>query len=312
MDERERILKLLEDGKITAPEAARLLEVMGERYPRFGGPGNMGPEFGERIARKVELSLKNLPEMISTSISGLGFVTGDGEEKRIEFKPKENLIVKSVSGDIKVKGDDEETIRVKLEGGHKIHENESDLVIKTISGDLYLDVPQNQKTALKAASGDMEIENLAEISLRNSSGDIEMKDISTQATISLGSGDINLEDIRGVLVLSLGSGDLDAEEISAGLTVSVGSGDVSLDIKQCMGGNIELGSGDLDLTLPEDADVEINIHKHKNMDLDSDFEYTRTDFEPSFNMEEYKIVIGEPKTKLYVKVKRGDISISKG
>ncbi len=311
MDERERILKLLEDGKITAPEAARLLEVLGERYTRFG-PRHMGPEFGERIARKVELSLKNLPEMISTSISGLGFVTGDDETKEVEFKPRENLLVKSVSGDITVKGDDENTIRVKLEGGHKIHEDEKDLVIKTISGDMHLDVPTSQKIIIKAASGDINIENLSEISVRNNSGDADVKDVATITTISLGSGDISLERIQGEMTVSLGSGDLDAEDLSAVLSVSVGSGDISMELDDCKGGNIDLGSGDLDLTLPQDADVEVIVHKHKNMTLDSDFDSERTDFEPAFNMEEYKIVIGEPKTKLYVKVKRGDISISKG
>lgn len=312
MEERERILKLLEEGKITADQAAKLLEALGETY-RWGPKGHagFGPDFGERIARKVELKLKDLPELISTSISGMGFITGEGEEKDLLFNPKDNIVIKAVSGDVTIKGDEDANIRIKVEGGHRVNETEKELTIKTMSGDMFVQVPATQKMILKAASGDVKVERIADISLRSASGEIDISNITERTAASLGSGDIRLEYIKGAMAISLGSGDLDAENISASLTISMGSGDINLDLEECKGGRIELGSGDLDLSLPEDADVEITIHKNKDSDIDSDFDLIKTDYEPAFDMEEYKITVGKPKTKLYIKAREGDIAIHK-
>ncbi|MBA7617830.1 hypothetical protein ES703_25148 [subsurface metagenome] len=131
MEERERILKLLEEGKINADEAAKLLNALGETYrwaPRHGP----GPDLGKRIARKVELSLKGLPEMIERNI---WFAT-KGAEKELKFDPRERFTVKAVAGDVRITGDDEQSIRIKLQGGHKVNETENELLIKTMSGDI--------------------------------------------------------------------------------------------------------------------------------------------------------------------------------
>lgn len=304
MEERERILKLLEEGKINAEEATKLLEALGEPF-RFTQRGP-GPDFGRHIARKIELSLKDLPEIITTSISGLGLVSGTGEEKQLEFNSKPELIIKSVSGDVKIQGDDEKTIRLKLSCGHKVNESEDELVIKTMAGDMDIKVPSTQKVVLKTASGDVKLENLAEVSVRCGSGDIEIEGISQRLAVALGSGDLDLSDVFGPLAISIGSGDLEGKNISGEVTVSVGSGDIDLDIADCKGGRIELGSGDLDLYLPEDADVEVTVILPKSGSVENDFEFTIPE-----DVEEFKFDIGTPRAKLYVKTKYGDITIHK-
>lgn len=282
MEERERILKLLEDGKITAEEAARLLEALGEPF-RFTHRGP-GPDIGKRIAKKIELSLKDLPERIQ---QGLWFV--EGGTKELEFEPTERFTVKAVSGDVRIQGDEGEKIRIKLEGGHKVDEDEKELTVKTMAGDLDIRIPKTQNIELKGASGDFQAHNLdAELRLR------------------CGSGDVDLTDISGTLIAVLGAGDIDAREIKAQTHIAVGSGDVDVDFVQCRGGKIEAGSGDISLTLPQDANIELTIRKPKRGSIVSDF-----DFSTEPDAEEYTFNIGKPEAKLYVKIKYGDINIRK-
>lgn len=267
----------------------------------------VGPEFGKRLARKVELSLKDLPDTIAASISGLGYVVGSGEKKQLEFVAKDNLIIKTVSGDITIYGDDQESIRVNLCCGHKINEGENELIIKTMAGDMDIKVPSSQNVVLKAASGDVKLENLADVAVRCGSGDLEIKNVSVRLAAGLGSGDLDIHKISGPMAVSLGSGDLNAEGITDEVTVSVGSGDIDLDIEECKGGKVELGSGDATLTLPAKMDVELIVFKPRDGEISSDFE-----LKPSKEDEDaLHASIGKPKAKLYVKVKHGDITIRK-
>jgi DUF4097 and DUF4098 domain-containing protein YvlB len=285
MEERERILKLLEDGKINADEAARLLEALGDRSHRFG-PGGPGKDFGERIARKVELSLKGLPDMIESSI----WFAGSGKEKELEFDPRERLVIKAVSGDVIIKGDDERKIRIKLRNGHKVSETENELALKTMSGDIDVKVNSSQKIEMKAAAGD-----------------VSASDLDAELTLRCGGGDLELENIAGKLSVAVGGGDVDAKNISAELNIRVGGGDIDLDLSACPGGRIELGGGDIDLAIPERANVELIVHRPKHGDVTSDF-----DLKPSKeDREEFHAALGKPKAKLYVRTKHGDITIRK-
>ncbi len=282
MKERERILKLLEDGKITADEAAKLLEALGEPL-RFAHPGNR-PDFGERIARKV---VKGLPEMIENSLRFMN--PSNGEERELNFNPKDRFIVKAVSGDLNIKGDNESKIRVKLQNGFKVNKTETEIALKTTSGDLDISLPKTQNLDIKAATGDISASNLdAELSFRCAAGDIK------------------LEDIKGNIAVGLASGDLNATKISAEIKAALGFGDANIDFIECMGGKVEVGYGDITLNLPEDSNLELTLIKPEKGSIVSEFE-----FETPENIEAFKFTIGKPGTKLYLKTKNGDIIIRK-
>jgi len=284
MEERERILKLLEDGKITADEATKLLNALGETY-RWGPRHVPGPDLGERIARKVELSLKDLPDMIERCVPFMD----TGEEKELKFDPRERFTVKAVAGDVKITGDDEQSIRIKLQDGHKIAETEDELLLKTMSGDLDITVIKSQNVDIKAAAGDVSASNL-----------------DGTLTFRCGSGDADLKQISGDIRVALGSGDLDGTQISGEVSVALGSGDANLDFAECKGGKVEVGSGDITLTLPEEANLEITLVKPRKGSILSDFEFETTE-----DTEEFKFTIGKPEAKLYVRTKHGDITIRK-
>jgi len=310
MQERERILKMLEEGTITADEAARLLEALGEGGPRFGP--HFGKDFGERIARKVELSLKDVPHIVETAVTSCTDFFGTGEEKELKFKGKESFVLKTVSGDINVTGDDDPEIRIKLKNGHKVTETTDELIFKTMTGDLDINVNNKQKVVLKAASGDIRARNISnEVTMRCGSGDVDMKDVTGRVAVALGSGDLDMKDISGTVAISLGSGDAEVSELSGELTLSLGSGDADIVFSECKGGKIEAGSGDLNITLPEKSDLELTVHIPKEDKLVSDFEMKKQKASPSFRMDEYKVDIGKPKAKLFLKTRSGNITISK-
>lgn len=312
MDDSERILKMLEEGKITADEAAKLLNALGEsqRWSAGGHRMPFGPEFGKRIAKKVELSLKDLPETIATTISGTGFVTGAGECKKLKFDAKENLVIKSVSGDTEIKGDDEDSIRLNMCGGRRIKEADNELIIKTMAGDMELQVPKTQKVVLKSASGDIKAVNLAELTVRTGSGDIEIENVTERLATALGSGDLDIKNVSGVIAVTLGSGDLDADHISGEATMTLGSGDADIVFDECKGGRLEVGSGDLTVTIPADSSLEVTVHKPRSGEIESDFELEIP--EDRDVPEEFTFNIGKkPKGKLYLRTKYGDLTLRK-
>lgn len=281
MEERERILKLLEEGKITAEDAVHLLEALGTIYRH--GPRH---DLGERITRKVELSLKGLPDMIERGV----WFAGKCEERELKFDPKERFVIKSVSGDVKITGDDEHKIRIKLCCGHKVAEGESELALKTMSGDIDVKVHKSQVIEMKAAAGD-----------------VSASDLDAELTLKCGGGDLELENVAGKLSAAVGGGDVEGRNISAGLNIRVGGGDIDLDLSACPGGRIELGGGDITLALPEKANVELIVRRPKHGDVTSDF-----DLKPSKeDEEELHAALGKPKAELYVRTKHGDITIRK-
>ena len=138
-------------------------------------------------------------------------------------------------------------------------------------------------------------------------GDVSASNLASELSIRCGGGDLKLKNISGRLTTAVGGGDVRGKDISAELDIRVGGGDIDLDLSACRGvGRIELGGGDINLTIPEKANVELTIHKPKYGDISSDF-----DLEPSDEEDELKAVIGKPEAKLYVKLKRGDLNIRK-
>ena len=103
-DERARILKLLEDGKITADQAARLIEAL---KPRSFEPGFIPPipPLPPLSRRRNLKELERIPDIVAHAVAS-AMKTGieSGDEGRQVFPDKAALSVKGVSGDVEVRG----------------------------------------------------------------------------------------------------------------------------------------------------------------------------------------------------------------
>lgn len=179
MNERLSILKLLEQRKINAEEAARLLEALNEGETKKKGP------FGFWHSMEV------IPEMVSSAIAG-SFKHATTKEN-LQFPKKNKIDFKGISGDIEVIGEDTELISIQKDGFAKIKEEEHTLEIKAISGDVKIKTPKNIDLEIKGVSGNLDIYNLnGKIEIASVSGDITGKELSGSLKGEFVCGDVDL------------------------------------------------------------------------------------------------------------------------
>jgi DUF4097 and DUF4098 domain-containing protein YvlB len=192
MDERMRILKLLEEGKITVEEAVKLLEaIKGER-----GEKESPKNAFKMVGSVVSDTLGMIPHIIESAFrtAGMGFKAGIVET---EYNADEidKLIVKFAGGDVNLRGVESNKIRIKGGGIGKTLKEERTLITKFAGGDVEIDVPTNLKLVLSLAGGDIEGRDLpGDIKIRSAGGDAELslKEVK-KVDIELKGGDLEIE-----------------------------------------------------------------------------------------------------------------------
>jgi DUF4097 and DUF4098 domain-containing protein YvlB len=182
LNERLRILKLLEEGKIKAEEAERLLQALNEGEGRRKGHHGWG----------FLGSMESIPDIISASMAG-SFHDASGKEK-MKYPRKKKIVFRGLSGDIYIQGEESEGIFIEKDGIAKIVEESEALVIKAISGDLKIKAPRDTDIELKGVSGDLDLNDLkSRIDISSVSGDILGRGLSGSFRGDFVSGDIDLE-----------------------------------------------------------------------------------------------------------------------
>ncbi|MGB3342016.1 MAG: DUF4097 family beta strand repeat-containing protein [bacterium] len=258
MNERLRILNLLEQGKINSDEAARLLEALAQ-----------SDRGGKRNKFKLWHSLEGLPEIISTAIETS--TKHDDSSQTLQFPQKDNIEFKGISGDINIIGESRDTVEVQKDGFVRTKEKDDILIIKALSGDINI--------------------------LTNHNTNLMIKDIS---------GDIDITDLTGKTDIESVSGDINGKGMSGSLSVKIVSGDIDFEYLNVDEVNIESRSGDITLKLLEKVEAEINIETGDG-NIMCDFELKNEEKSARF----LRGVINEPKAKINIKNKSGDVSIEK-
>lgn len=181
MNERLQILKLLEEGKITAEEAERLLEAVGR---------SSAHEKGTR--HKIWSSLEGLPKVISAAL-GNSF-SESAEEEFHKYPSKKKIRFKGISGNLEIEGTDDNKIDIRKDGFAKIKELEDAIAIKALSGNVKIGVPKTTDLSIAGISGDIEISNIAgKLEIESVSGDVTGKNLSGSLSGEIVSGDIDLD-----------------------------------------------------------------------------------------------------------------------
>ncbi len=256
-NERDRILKLLEDGKITADQATRLIEAIGsERTETEFGRAPHGP-FGPRHVRirSRMRDLDRIPDVVATAVASAmksGFEPG--EERSTDFPGKRHLLVKSVSGDLDVTHGDEGRVGLSYSGGMvKVRSSGEQVVVRTMAGDVSAAVPTDGHLELEVVSGDVSISEAgARIEVKTVSGDVDITQTAGEAQVKTVSGDVSLNRVTGNLDVQTRSGDVEL----------VPSGPVS--------GSISTASGDVTVALGGDADLVLELAREEDGDIEVD------------------------------------------
>jgi DUF4097 and DUF4098 domain-containing protein YvlB len=256
-DERARILKLLEDGKITADQAARLIEAMGSERTdaEFCRPahGTFGPrQFRFRSGMR---DLDRIPDVVASAVASAmksGFEPG--EERSTDFPGKRHLLVKSVSGDLDVTGGEPGRIGLSYSGGMaKVRSSGEQVIVLTMTGDVSATVPTDGRLELEVVSGDISINDAgARIEVKTVSGDVDITKTAGDVQVRTVSGDVSLDDVSGTFDVETRSGDVDM----------VAGGPVS--------GSLATTSGDIAIALGSDADLVLELASEEGGDIDVD------------------------------------------
>jgi DUF4097 and DUF4098 domain-containing protein YvlB len=247
-DERARILKLLEDGKITADQAARLIEAMGSERTEAEFCRPPHAPFGPRQFRfrSGMRDLDRIPDVVASAVASAmksGFEPG--EERSTDFPGKRHLLVKSVSGDLDVTRGEEGRIGLSYSGGMvKVRSSGEQVVVRTMAGDVSATVPADGRLELEVVSGDVCItEAGARIEVKTVSGDVNITKTAGDAQVKTVSGDVSLDHVSGNLDVETRSG-----PVSGSLTST--SGDISV----ALGSDADLV---LELAIEEDGEIEV-------------------------------------------------------
>lgn len=188
MNERMKILTMVEEGKITAQEAAKLLEAVGQ--PKEKG------EFSTRIVEKVMDGV--------SGIVGGAFSMALGEEKEMKVEKGDELVVKSVGSSIRLSLNETENFIIKPSGGLiKTKKEDGTISAKIVGGAAELLCPSVLSMTIKDAGGSVEGEG---------AGTLTMKQLGGAAELAFNEIlDVSIESKGGSVTLYLGDCDTSFE-----------------------------------------------------------------------------------------------------
>jgi len=250
-EETMRVLKMIEEGKITPKEGTELLKALKSEKPTSPGESSKDSGIAEMVGKKVKEKIKDL--------KGLGGINAEEIfERELQISPNGQLFLKNFSGDITVKSWEEPMVKVEAvkhargrtqqearENTQKIeidiHQEEDTVRIATkmpSSGlgwgrgrwvDYNLSVPQNINLELETMSGDIETEDIqGNVKINAKSGDLRTKKIRGDVEAVSLSGDVVMEEIKGNLTVKSLSGDMRGKDIvSDSAKISLHSGDAN-------------------------------------------------------------------------------------
>jgi hypothetical protein len=192
MKEIERILKLLEEGKINAEEAARLIEAIKEKEEkrkRREEEGKEGIAFGffdvgKVISDTLRTAFSSVPLVFSTAYRKKSL------DKTVELEDKEHIRLNLSAGDLTINTYEGDALKLEGLGGYG-YENGG----FTLWGDLEIQVPKTKELSLTVQGGDadgtLEADRI-NIEVKAGDGEFELKAREMEVVVKMGDLDIEL------------------------------------------------------------------------------------------------------------------------
>ncbi len=211
MDEaRLKILKMLEDGKITAEEAAKLLEALdksskasaeteGNQWTRrkdrsrsWFGLGDLMFEVGEIVREAVTAALSVVPAAIQGATQG-----GMEVDEEVEVPEGATIRLSLSAGDADFIGTDSSRLSLKGEcvpGGFSIKQSENLIEVKMTGGDFSGSVPISSPLELNISAGDLDFRGAGGRARVNvSAGDCDLHLVKVEdVDVAVSGGDLTL------------------------------------------------------------------------------------------------------------------------
>ncbi len=191
----KKVLDLLEQGKITAEEAERLIRAIKEAEltkEQTEKESEKGAKAGLGIISEVlDEVFTTVGETVRTSIGSALEIALKHEKFEMEtFENVKKLNVKVLGGDLKIEPAEDEKITASFKGQYRVEE---DLLNITIVDDAKIKVPQSVKIALTLLGGDVVIKGYyPEINIDVKGGDFGGKIDFERLTCRVTGGDVEV------------------------------------------------------------------------------------------------------------------------
>jgi hypothetical protein len=276
-DEVMKILKLLENGKINAEEAERLISAVSGQS-RKGGfyvpPPQKPPKMPKDFVRRIEIIPDQVGQAISAAFGSVGSNAG-----RKTFPDAKEFAIKVVSGNLEIAPGGDEIAFDGAAWPMKSSMENDRLVINAINTNAVLEVPEDIEGIVNAVSAD-----------------VSAKGLRAKIQIEQVSGDVAVENCTGDWKIATISGDVEIEEFTGNLLVRSRNGDISLTIAGPGEYTADTISGDIEVGYPDGYVVEMNAKSREGVvDLAENRESTE--------------ITKEGKISLTLKSVNGDITI---
>ena len=245
-DEIMKVLKLLENGKINAEEAERLISAVSGQSRKTGfyvPPPQKPPKMPKDFVRKIEIIPDQIGQAISAAFGSMGSNAG-----RTTFPDAKEFAIKVVSGNLDiVPGEDE----IAFDGAAWPMKTamENDLLsINSINTNGTLSIPAGIGGTASAVSAD-----------------VRAKGIDGELRIEQVSGDVRLENCSGEWKIVTVSGDVKIESFSGKMHARSRNGDISLKITGPGEYIVDTITGDIEVGYPDGYAIEMNAKSREGI-----------------------------------------------
>jgi DUF4097 and DUF4098 domain-containing protein YvlB len=165
MTDKERILKMLEEGKITAEEAAKLLDALSQKKKV-----NSSTKLADSIMDSVSSIVTSIPEAVSGAFS-----VSVGEHKEINVKKGDEFVLKSVGSSVKLDTNGKDEFSINPSSGLvKTKKEDSIISSKIIGGSAEILCPAYVNLTIKDAGGMVEGKGTESLNLKQVGGSAKL------------------------------------------------------------------------------------------------------------------------------------------
>lgn len=217
---------------------------------QFGGGAITGGELLLVFGMLALLGIVVAQEYVKTKVEDLD-IGGDNFSFDLDMKPKEiparaHVLLRSIRGDITVRGSDESEIRVSAKknvktwseteatrlaravtveisqngDGYEVRPAGYDESDKRISVDLEISVPKKSALAVRTDKGDIVISDQnADLTVADQNGDVELRNTTGDVSIEMHKGDVKVSDTKGDVKISGKGGEIEVNTTTGSLTI---------------------------------------------------------------------------------------------